>query len=58
MNSGHKMPLLGFGTFNWKAKPSIMKDTVYEALRVGYRYVILELYSYDMGSSAQWVDSL
>ena len=38
LNNGHKMPLLGFSTFNWKASPSRMKDAVYEAIKIGYRY--------------------
>ena len=38
LNNGHKMPFLGFSTFNWKASPSRMKDAVYEAIKIGYRY--------------------
>ena len=39
LNSGHKMPLRGFGTSNLKAKPYQVKEAVYQALKTGYRYV-------------------
>ena len=38
LNSGHKMPLRGFGTSNLKAKPFEVKEAVYQALQTGYRY--------------------
>ena len=40
LNSGHKMPLRGFGTSNLKAKPNQVKEAVYQALKTGYRYMI------------------
>jgi diketogulonate reductase-like aldo/keto reductase len=38
LNSGYKMPILGFGTSNLLTNPIGMKETVYEALKTGYRY--------------------
>ena len=37
LNSGHKLPLRGFGTSNLKAKPFQVKEAVYQALQIGYR---------------------
>ena len=42
LNDGHKMPFLGISTFNWKASPSRMKDAVYEAIKIGYRYKLFQ----------------
>jgi len=39
LNSGHKMPLRGFGTSNLKAKPFEVKEAVYQALQTGYRHL-------------------
>ena len=41
LNSGHKMPLRGFGTSNLKAKPFEVKEAVYQALQTGYRYRVV-----------------
>lgn len=38
LNSGYKMPLRGFATFNFKSTPNQIKGTVYQALKIGYRY--------------------
>jgi D-xylose reductase len=35
LSSGHDMPQVGFGL--WKVDPSIAADTVYNAIKVGYR---------------------
>jgi 2,5-diketo-D-gluconate reductase A len=37
LNSGHKIPQLGFGVF--KIDPAETADAVIEALRVGYRHI-------------------
>ena len=37
LNSGHSMPLLGFGT--WKAEPTVVGEAVRAALQVGYRHI-------------------
>jgi len=37
--SGHKMPQIGYGT--WQAKPGEVGDGVYEALKTGYRHLDL-----------------
>ncbi|KAH7110180.1 aldehyde reductase [Dactylonectria macrodidyma] len=39
LNSGHKIPLLGYGTF--QANPGDIGRGVYEALKVGYRHLDL-----------------
>ena len=39
LNSGHKIPLLGYGT--WQAAPGEVGNGVYEALKVGYRHLDL-----------------
>ena len=39
LNSGHKIPLLGYGT--WQAAPGEVGKGVYEALKVGYRHIDL-----------------
>ncbi|TPX13012.1 uncharacterized protein E0L32_006657 [Thyridium curvatum] len=39
LNSGHKIPTLGYGT--WQAKPGEVGDGVYEALKAGYRHLDL-----------------
>lgn len=35
LNSGHEMPLVGFGL--WKVDNATCADTVYNAIKVGYR---------------------
>lgn len=35
LNSGHDMPLVGFGL--WKVDNATAADTVYNAIKVGYR---------------------
>lgn len=35
LNSGHEMPLVGFGL--WKVDNATAADTVYNAIKVGYR---------------------
>jgi D-xylose reductase len=37
LNSGYQMPLLGFGT--WKVPKSVCSDTVYNAIKHGYRLI-------------------
>lgn len=39
LNSGHKIPTLGFGT--WQAPPGEARTAVYEALKAGYRHLDL-----------------
>lgn len=39
LSSGHKIPTLGYGT--WQAKPGEVGDGVYEALKAGYRHLDL-----------------
>ncbi|KAL1864486.1 hypothetical protein VTK73DRAFT_5857 [Phialemonium thermophilum] len=39
LNSGHKIPTLGYGT--WQAKPGEVGTGVYEALKAGYRHLDL-----------------
>ncbi|KAL2110218.1 hypothetical protein VUR80DRAFT_1439 [Thermomyces stellatus] len=39
LNSGHKIPLLGYGT--WQAAPGEVGAGVYEALKAGYRHLDL-----------------
>ncbi|KJZ69077.1 hypothetical protein HIM_11527 [Hirsutella minnesotensis 3608] len=39
LNTGHKMPALGCGT--WQAAPGEVEKGVYEALKVGYRHLDL-----------------
>ena len=35
LNSGHEMPQVGFGL--WKVDNAVAADTVYNAIKVGYR---------------------
>ena len=35
LNSGHEMPQVGFGL--WKVDNKVAADTVYNAIKVGYR---------------------
>ena len=35
LNSGHDMPLVGFGL--WKVDNAVCADTVYQAIKAGYR---------------------
>jgi len=35
LNSGHDMPQVGFGL--WKVDTKVASDTVYEAIKAGYR---------------------
>jgi len=39
LNSGHKIPLLGYGT--WQAGPGEVAAGVYEALKAGYKHIDL-----------------
>ena len=39
LNSGHKIPLLGYGT--WQAAPGEVGAGVFEALKAGYRHLDL-----------------
>ena len=39
LNTGHKMPTLGYGT--WQSKPGEVGDGVFEALKAGYRHLDL-----------------
>ncbi|KAL7923207.1 NADP-dependent oxidoreductase domain-containing protein [Trichoderma austrokoningii] len=39
LNTGHKFPTLGFGT--WQCTQDVVSDTVFEALKVGYRHLDL-----------------
>jgi L-glyceraldehyde reductase len=39
LNTGHKIPLLGYGT--WLAGPGEVGNGVYEALKIGYRHLDL-----------------
>ncbi|KAL7892886.1 NADP-dependent oxidoreductase domain-containing protein [Trichoderma sp. SZMC 28014] len=39
LNTGHKFPTLGYGT--WQCTSDVVGDTVFEALRVGYRHLDL-----------------
>lgn len=38
LNDGHKMPILGLGCLELINDPSLVRDAVYEAIRVGYRH--------------------
>ena len=35
LNSGHEMPLVGFGL--WKVDNAVCAETVYQAIKAGYR---------------------
>ena len=37
LNSGHKMPRIGLGT--WKSEKGQVRSAVYEAVKAGYRHV-------------------
>lgn len=39
LSSGHKIPTLGFGT--WQSAPGEVGNAVYEALKAGYRHLDL-----------------
>lgn len=39
LNTGHKFPTLGYGT--WQCTSDVVGDTVFEALKVGYRHLDL-----------------
>ncbi|RFU74671.1 alcohol dehydrogenase nadp+ [Trichoderma arundinaceum] len=39
LNTGHKFPTLGYGT--WQSSPGVVGQGVYEALKIGYRHLDL-----------------
>lgn len=39
LNDGHKMPVIGFGTYDPQQLPSLAEDGVKVALEVGYRHI-------------------
>ncbi|KAH7183946.1 NADP-dependent oxidoreductase domain-containing protein [Fusarium oxysporum] len=44
LNTGIKIPQLGYGT--WQSAPGEVSTGIYEALKVGYRHLLIYTYSY------------